>query len=179
MVFYALQAAVIGSSFFRPIAIYPALALSTLPLLLFFRKQPHGPLLSFHSLTALYSQFLPPPHLHLLFLSSSVGESSTASVLALSILAGGLIGEGLSVARLCMHLREDYLRRKEAESMAKAEKEDAELQSIAHETIKRSVPQGEPIFHWDGRDGRNGSQKKLNNDAHSEMDDEDEDNDED
>jgi hypothetical protein len=183
--FYGAQAALIGSSFYSPVAIYPALALSALPVLLFFRKQPHGSILSLHSLTALYCQLLPGLTLTLLLLSSSLGEGTTASILAMSILAAGLIGEGLSVVRLVLHLREDYLRRKEAESMAKAEKEDAELQSIAHETIKRSVPQGEPIFHWDGRDGKDdregsSSQRKLRNiDVNSEMEEEDDENDED
>jgi hypothetical protein len=39
--------------------------------------------------------------------------------------------------------------------MAKAEKEDVELQSIAHETIKKSLPHGDPLFRWDA------SQKRL------------------
>lgn len=91
--FYALQAAVMGSSFFKaPMAIYPALLISTLPVLLQFRKQPHGGILSLHALTAIYCQLLPGLTLTLLLLSSSLGEGALASVLALSILGAGLIG---------------------------------------------------------------------------------------
>lgn len=51
--------------------------------------------------------------------------------------------------------------------MAKAEKEDVELQSIAHETIKKSLPQGDPLFRWDA------SQKRLREaDIDSELEDE-------
>ena len=58
--------------------------------------------------------------------------------------------------------------------MAKAEKEDVELQSIAHETIKKNLPQGDPLFRWDG------SQKRLREaEVDSELEDEEDENDED
>jgi hypothetical protein len=158
---YMLETVVISSFFFdTPAAIYLAIAASALPALLVLKKQPHGTLLSLHGLTAFFCQLLPPLTLVLLLLSSSLGDGATASLLALSILAAGLLAEGLSVVRLVLHLRADYLKRKESENMAKAEKEDVELQSIAHETIKRSLPHGDPILHWEGKEER-GSQKKL------------------
>jgi hypothetical protein len=122
---YAVQTAVISSSFYdSPTSLYFSLLLSAAPIILIIKKQPHGVFVGLHNLTALFCQLLPPLTMIVFLMSPSLSEGSTSTVFAFAILVAALTGEGLSILRLVLVVREEFLRRKEQESMAKAEKED-------------------------------------------------------